>query len=208
MTKANPVAQADALRDPSTIGESDPRWRSFAIWDEKIADFRPRTLAEFHHSIDQITLVGAVPDLVRTQFETTKNLALYSWHVYRFQTVAETHAYATLEYALRERLGKQQETRATLRTLIKRALGHGLLRDNDIQHFRRQAKERAQDGLQPPHRDRQHRVKGLPDYMTDHRNELAHGGASLNNRATITLTLCADLINTIYAPGARRKAHP
>jgi len=47
-------------------------------------------------------LNDTVPEKIREHFETTKNLLLYSWFVYRFIPVAEFHAATTLEYALKE----------------------------------------------------------------------------------------------------------
>lgn len=201
------ISDADKLRTLDRHHEPDPRWSAFGIRDSPTTPPRPVTIEDHHRDIDDITLDPSVPEPVQEQFETTKNLALYSWYVYRFQTVAETHAYATLEYALRERVGRQNETHANLKTLLRRALGQGLIKDNDIQLFKQQARARAREGLRPAHRDRQVRVRNLIEFIPEHRNELAHGSEYLNNRAINTLQLCADIINTIYAPPRGKTRH-
>lgn len=61
------------------------------------------TLEGRHAELQSIILKDAVPLEVRQLFETSKNLSLYSWFVYRFHQVAELMSFAALEMALRER---------------------------------------------------------------------------------------------------------
>lgn len=56
-----------------------------------------------HAELQNIILIGTVPLEVRQLFETSKNLSLYSWFVYRFHQVAELISFAAIEMALRER---------------------------------------------------------------------------------------------------------
>jgi hypothetical protein len=51
------------------------------------------------------SLHAGVPKDVQTQFETARNLMLYTYFVFEFQSQAELQAYAALEFALRERFG-------------------------------------------------------------------------------------------------------
>lgn len=48
-----------------------------------------------------------VPEEVRIQYDLARNLYLYSFHVFRFSMVAQHHLYTTLEFAIRERYGKE-----------------------------------------------------------------------------------------------------
>lgn len=88
------------------IVEPDQRNKSFACFDPAINNFRPKTLSDHYASIENYILSSNVPADVVTHYETGINLYLYSWYVYRFYPVAELHAHATLELALKERIGE------------------------------------------------------------------------------------------------------
>lgn len=105
----------EALRIPEIVYQPDPRSRK--------TDFltgEPLTIAYEHEAIAEVTLHNGVPRNIWTQFETTRNLYLYAWFVYRFYPVAEHRAYACLELALRERY--EAEVTATSRTKAKKIL--------------------------------------------------------------------------------------
>src|SRR6266581_2777097 len=80
-----------------------PRLEFLAMESE--TGIRPFELADMHVRLSGIKLISEVPDSVRRQLETARNLMLYTWFVFEFQTVAEMQAYAALELGLRERLG-------------------------------------------------------------------------------------------------------
>lgn len=86
----------EGLQDPmkalSEILEPDPRQKYFM-----------GSLEEIHRNLLNISLSESVPIAIRQQFETAKNLSLYSWFVYRFHQVAELAAFTTFEMALRTR---------------------------------------------------------------------------------------------------------
>jgi hypothetical protein len=89
----------DFLRSPENLLNPDPRSTSFSFLGEN--GFEPVTLRWWHKQVAEIDLHDGVPTKIVVNFETAKNLSLFSWHVYRFHTVARTHAYACLELALR-----------------------------------------------------------------------------------------------------------
>jgi hypothetical protein len=98
------VSHPDFLRTPENINEPDPRSAAFAVLG---ADgFRSLTLQDQYDSVHQINLHDGIPKEVVVNFETAKNLSLFSWYVYRFHTAAKGHAYACLELALRTRFGE------------------------------------------------------------------------------------------------------
>src|SRR5258706_5303251 len=66
---------------------------------------RPFELADLHERLSSWPFSKGVPENVKVQFETAKNLMLYAWFVFEFQTVAELQAFGALELALRQRLG-------------------------------------------------------------------------------------------------------
>jgi len=65
---------------------------------------RSITQQDRHEFIAAYDLNPAVPEDIRVQFDTARNLYLYAWNVYRFHVVAEHQALSTLELALRTRL--------------------------------------------------------------------------------------------------------
>jgi hypothetical protein len=88
----------DYLRTPDTVCKPDIRSPMASFLDEQ-----PLTVEYQYSAVADICLHKGVPEDIRVQFETTKNLYLYAWFVYRFYPVAEHHAYTCLELALHER---------------------------------------------------------------------------------------------------------
>lgn len=93
---------AEEFRDLANLGEPDVRMRSFVIDDG--SGWRNLDQADRHRAVARFTLLPSVPEDIRVQFDVARNLYMYAWHVYRFHAVAEQHALATLEMALRESL--------------------------------------------------------------------------------------------------------
>lgn len=130
---------AEGLRLPERAHEPDPR--------------TTLTLAQHHADIDTVSLSQRVPELVAIQFETARNLYLYSWHVYRFYMVAEMQAYATLELGLRYRLPerlppKYQRPKAEkpmLFGLLNYAIDHGLVRNEGFRRWHEASHQRARE---------------------------------------------------------------
>lgn len=94
------IPEAERLRQPDRIMEPDPR--SYIN-----PDFPNTSLLNHHAQIAALTLHPSVPQAVAIQFETARNLYLYSWYVYRFYMVSASQAYAALELGLRTRLPKR-----------------------------------------------------------------------------------------------------
>lgn len=94
--------EPEYLRKPDTICIPDRRTGyDFDLRDDEIA----RKALESHHAaIDRLKINKGVPKDIVIQFETTKNIYLYAWFVYRFYPVSAQHALSVLELALRERL--------------------------------------------------------------------------------------------------------
>jgi len=95
---------SDQLRNEITAFVPDPR-SLMTVVRRSDGSTSMVTLAERHENIASFELTAAVPADIRVHFETSKNLYLYAWFVYRFHSVAEQQALATLEFALRECLG-------------------------------------------------------------------------------------------------------
>ncbi len=104
----------DHLRTPATVCEPDMRNLSFVVFDEK--GERPKILDDLHQAVDKLKLNETVPEDIAVQFETSKNIYLYSWFVYRFIPVARLHVLTVLELALRERLDKVIQKKSKYRS--------------------------------------------------------------------------------------------
>lgn len=151
--KGESVHAADGLRDSVTAFQPDPRNQHLS-------------LDEHHEWIALFKLADAVPQVIRVHFETAKNLWLYAWFAYRFHPVAEGHALATLEFALRERLfeddratGKPARSFRGLHALLNAAIVEGLVRVEGLRAMERIARNRAE------HRMLLQRIA----YMREHR---------------------------------------
>lgn len=60
---------------------------------------------------------------------------LYAWHVWRFYPVAERHAFSTLEFALRLKLGRDKDDRPPgLTKLMDEAIERNILIDAENGH--------------------------------------------------------------------------
>lgn len=167
------------------------------------------TIEDHWRGIAALALHEAVPNVIRVHFETARNLVLYSWFVYRFQQVAEMHAYASVEYALRQRAGLPLRGRKpNLRVLLGRAVAEGWIRDEGFRRFREVAARRAEyeemeaivteSELDPNRAEAWCYVRVLANVLPEFRNNLAHGSAMLAPSGKRTLALCCDLINQLF----------
>lgn len=143
----------EALRTPEIVCQADPRSLKIDLLTRE-----PLTIAYEHEAIAEITLHNGVPRSIWVQFETTRNLYLYAWFVYRFYPVAEHQAYACLELALRERYEaevtaisktKAKKTLKSLKSLLEYAAQKGHLKNEGFSLWRdsvvQRAKQRTQD---------------------------------------------------------------
>ncbi|HEY2953846.1 MAG TPA: hypothetical protein VGK89_01210 [Candidatus Eisenbacteria bacterium] len=207
--REEPVAECDVLRGLERISSVDPRYAARAAVDPKVeVGYRPMTIEDHWNDISAMALHEGVPRSIRVQFETARNLVLYSWFAYRFQQVAEMQAYASVEFALRRRAGLAiRDLGPGLKRLLERAVEEGWIHDEGFRHYRRVAEQRAEQEESPPvgtepdspvTRELQAYVKILAETLPFLRNELAHGSAMLSGSAKRTLALCCDLINQLF----------
>ncbi len=136
------VGHSDFLRTPEDVCKPDSR---------NAAVFRPRAIEEQHREVAEIKLHHDVPEDVRIQFETTKNLYLYSWFVYRFYSVAKLHAYTCLELALRDRfealmvdpINKMSKAKPGMKRLLGFAVDNGFLKNENFEEWQHRTEMRA-----------------------------------------------------------------
>jgi len=202
---------ADELKRLEDISTPDPRFEHFIVYDgEKDRKF---TLNDFHAAIREIELNSCIPENIRIQFETVRNLYLYSWYVYRFGVVAELQAYATLEYALREKAKQSlnlKDRKIGFKNLLDIAIKHNWVIDEHIQHHKRNEERREHyfvtieelfdQPYTPENRDAQEYCRILAKTFPELRNNLAHGSPMLwpPFNSLIEIEICADLINQLF----------
>jgi hypothetical protein len=191
------------------IGAPDPRMQAWSSLDPK-SGVRATTIEDRWNNVAALALHGGVPATVRIHFETARNLLLYSWFVYRFQPVAQLHAYASVEFALKRRVKiPPKEFGPGLKELLMQAVTDGVIRDDGFRHYRKVAEYRAEfarveatpEGREPEPdepSDTQRYAKTLCETIPFLRNELAHGSPRVAPSGLRTLALCCDLINQLF----------
>lgn len=141
LNEIDKIARAEYLRSPNLACEPDPRSQ--------------QELEKQHELISCISLSSNVPEKIKIQFETAKNIYLYSWFVYRFYPVAESQALVCLELALLRRFSDEipkeeyypDSEKPTFRPLLRYAINGGFITNEGFQSWRRRAEMRARERL-------------------------------------------------------------
>ena len=201
----------DDMKTISEICEPDPRNTAFAVYDEANGTFKPKTLQDHYSQIANIRLHEKVPKDVYTHFETARNLFLYTWFVYRFSQVAELHAYASVEYALKKRIDSKKllDKLRGFKALLNYAIEQDWIKDDGFRQYNRierirkehlqSLKEVLGEDLKTNDTERiQSYRKILSDVLPRLRNDLAHGSSMLNPNIYLTFEVCCDLINQLF----------
>lgn len=131
------IHESDLLRTLDKACSPDSRVRALARIDTQTGLARQITFEDQHSAVGSFLLNPTVPEHIAIHFETAKNLYLYAWFVFRFYPVAEQQAFATLEFALRERQpefvaaykAKRKDREPGLGTLLKNAIEIRLVRN-------------------------------------------------------------------------------
>lgn len=160
----------------------DPRFEIIVRFDGSWPP-TPITISDHYNGLTGIDLDPTTPQEIVEAFEKARNAYLYAWFVYDLTTLAEGQAYATLELALRRRLGPKADgkRRGGLGELLDAAVREGIFNPD------------------PPHRGANGNV-GLLESIRIFRNHLAHGSNYVNipGASLETLRTCATLINLCF----------
>jgi len=201
------------LKPLDQVALPDPRFEHEHIFVRR-HEPGPYQLADLHERLSTWPPAAGVPEKVRVQIETARNLMLYTWYVFEFQTMAEMQGYAALEFALRERLGNP--TREILRKnqikvvplmlaeLLAKALRDGLIVPEKLPSFAWVKHQRAYLANLCGH---PHESKTAEDWfnfvksrLPDSRNHLAHGNPKLWWTESFSqVELCCDIINALFS---------
>lgn len=173
----------------------DPRNLSWVVVNLATGTGKPLELADFHAFLEEIQLTSTTPEHIQNSFLTARHLELYSWFVYRFTMVAQLQAYATLEYALRERLGHAEvERRPGLRQLLSSAVERGFVEEQKIRDWPGHREDIPEAERFCPGEW----LRRLPEFIARFRNDLAHGSFTLMPDGGRALRVVGDIINQLY----------
>jgi hypothetical protein len=197
----------DKLKSVAEICEPDSRQLGWWIENHDAGSTRPLTLEEHHASIARIVINEEVPEDIRQHMETAKNLLLYSWYVYRFIPVAELHAYAAFEWALRARLGIEDGAKPSFSKLLDIAIKKNLLSAKHFADFAESlpfplvtGNDMIDANLSEDIHSRANYMEVFREGIVGLRNLLAHGSFTLWPGGNSTLIVIARAINTLFAP--------
>jgi len=197
----------DTLKELSEVLKPDPRSEMYSIFDQESGALRTKAIEDHYAIVSKFILHDGVPEKIREHFETTKNLLLYSWFVYRFIPVAEFHAATTLEFALKERTGGKIRG---LYKLIDHAVSKGWVKNEGFSNW--QHRERVREEQESMYRqlsklteneiefhdepyDYVEKLKETIPYL---RNAYAHGSSMLYPGGYGKLEICFEFINQLY----------
>jgi len=170
------------------------------------------TLEDWYAEIALIRLSRQVPERIQEQFDTARNVLLYSWFSYRLRMVALLYSFSVVEGALRERLGRNDDKHVGLNGLLTEAIKRGFLNDSGFHVPKVKAtvvrEERRDDGIlqeieysQIPEEDLRQSVEyieGLCQAIPHLRNRLAHGNFYLFPEVLTPITVHSEIINMLF----------
>lgn len=197
----------DKLKELSEIFAPDKRSEMFVILDKETGKFRTKTIEDHYAIVSRFVLHDGVPEKIRQHFETTKNLLLYSWFVYRFIPIAEFHSATTLEYALKLKSGGKIRG---LSSLIVHAISRGWVKNEGFSSWQnrermREEQKRMDEELNKLaedeiafHEEPCDYVGILKETIPNLRNAYAHGSSMLYPGGYGKLEICVEFINQLY----------
>lgn len=200
------------LKQPHEMFDPDPRSTSFARPDATGPHLK--TIQEHYRDVAAIRLSEQVPEEICDQFDTVRNLYLYSWYVYDFTVAADQYAYALIERTIKEKcLRADVPLRGDegLKKLLKLCIRQGWLTNADFElAVARKLYELdfSTEELEPPvprsvpcHRPEETDFcEQLAESLPRIRNMGAHGEAGLGLPASAlrTIEICSCIANALF----------
>lgn len=145
------------------------------------------TLESLYEALEKIKLIEEVPLEIKSQFNVTKNLAIYTWHSYSLDPIVQLKTYILIEHALKVKFGKYTWP---LPKMIKKAINRGWLKDSGFSHV-------VEDPSDPAKY-----VREMIEILPALRNMAAHGSDDLHQKAVGHIKICSEWINQIFSPGS------
>lgn len=190
----------ERLKPFAEILEPDRRMPLRVVVNRQTGESRPRLIDDHYADIAAVQLSERIPEEIRNAFVTAQYAALYSWYAYALVPVAMLHTLATLELALKTRIGgenpKGLQKRASL-ALDRGWLDGGRLFDRMEPYF---PPALEIEGLPPLGRGEARAGYGsrVVKSLVDTRNALAHGMYGLYPHTFFDLHLVAAMIEQLF----------
>lgn len=213
------IAMRQPLKQLNEIFDADPRSASFVRFDA--IGRHPKTIEDHYEDIAAIRLSEGVPPAIRDEFDTIRNLYLYSWYVYDFSVAADQYAYALIEKTIKEKCRCSElplKGSEGLKTLLKLSIRNGWLTNAAFDFITElTATEIVPDvsGTEPPSLVTTPRYRpsdtdyceSLVESLPYLRNKVAHGDAGLGFPSSTlgTIRICACIANALF-PNSRHDA--
>jgi hypothetical protein len=189
----------EVLKPLAEIGEPDSRNLLRVFVNNKTGAERRNTLKDMHDAVSGIVLDAKVPEDIRSQFAVGQNLAVYAWFYYRFYMNAELQALACIEYALRLKLNPQTPGEKNFKTMLRKAVREGLIKDQGFRFFPVMPNQGVR---RLPTKTGEVIVNSYSELLVEilppMRNNLAHGASTLFDGAPGMLRIAADIINQLF----------
>jgi hypothetical protein len=186
----------EELKSFDEIHERDPRHHNFVVPAE---DFRKISLIDIYRNVADIKLHEGVPEKVRSHFEMARNLLVYSWFHYPFHMAAWLYALISVEYALRERIGRND---MKFKDMLKRAVKEKLIKVKGFSHIQtriKNIKELGEEFFGPIEGAMfKNYCDSLCESIPLFRNEMAHGSTMLFPGTSHQVRICAEFINQLF----------
>lgn len=194
----------ESLKRLEEVCEPDVRQKNLVNLDKEAGVIKPISLEDYHRMANSIRLHNGVPEEVRDQFETARNLIVYSWFYYPFNVTSQLQAIACVEFALKLKAGCRVVLKGRppgLKKLLKKAVDEGWVTDNGFTKAREvkppvsgKAMFRTMSG-QVVATYCETMIENLPEM----RNYLMHGENLLHSRGSEWVQECAEIINQLFA---------
>ena len=139
-------------------------------------------LPSHHSTLEAIQMHAGVPQVIRSQFNIARNMALYSYFFYSLGSEVQLKACNVIEHALRI---KAKRPELMLRQLLTLANEKNWLADSNFRHI---GIEHQKKGY----------CKSLERVLPHLRNESAHGVPPLVWDCVGHIERCADLVNQLF----------
>ena len=200
------------LKQLQEIFEPDPRSTSFVRYDA--IGRHPKSVEDHYKDIAAIRLSEGVPPAIRDEFETIRNLYLYSWYVYDFTVAASQYAYALIEKTIKEKCRRSElplNGNKALKKLLKLSIREGWLTNAAFDFVIESTVKKivpAGNDADPPtllstpcYRSTEtDYCDGLVESLPYLRNKVAHGEAGLGfpSSTLSTIKICACIANALF----------
>lgn len=189
----------ETLKKFEDLCSADARHSVFHVRDSETGQFRPTSQRDIYDAASGIVLHEGVPEDVRSHFAASLNLLAYSWFCFQFSSTAQFFAYVSVEYALKARFPSTK--RPSFASLVRRAIDDGLVTDSGFTIVEAAIPGIGAVHLVPPMftpADGPY-VETLAKLLPSLRNTLAHGVISIHNQGPLSVRICAEFINQLFA---------